>query len=253
MTEYVDWRAQAGYGVRFDWGPAGAEALGPGIAALVVVDVLSFTTAVSVAVDRGTAVYPFRWRDDRASGFAAARDAVLATGRGAATPEHPWTLSPSALHTAPAVPRLVLPSPNGSAISAAVAAPRIIAGCLRNARAVAARLAADGLGVPGRPVAVIAAGERHPDGTLRPALEDLLGAGAIIAALLAAGDRTPSPEARTAAACAEHSPGIPEAVRTCASGRELITRGFAQDVEVAAEPEASGTVPILTDGAFTGR
>jgi len=243
------WRGQSAYGIRFDWGAAGAAALGA--EALVVVDVLSFSTAVCVAADRGTAVYPFRWRDDRAAAFAAAHDAVLATGRGAATAAHPWTLSPAALRAAPAVPRLVLPSPNGSTIAAATPAPRVVAGCLRNARAVAAHLAADGLGTPDRPVAVTAAGERHPDGSLRPALEDLLGAGAIIAALLATGDgAVPSPEAEAAAACAAGTRDVPAAVAGCASGRELVGRGFPQDVEIAAEPDTSRGVPILADGAF---
>lgn len=239
-------------GVRFDWGAAGAAALAPGIAALVIVDVLSFSTAVSVAVDRGTAVYPFAWRDDRAAAFAEAHDAVLATARDAATAAHPWSLSPAALRAAPAIPRLVLPSPNGSAISEAAAAPRILAGCLRNAHAVAGYLAAEGLGLPGRPIAVIAAGERHPDGSLRPALEDLLGAGAIIAALLDAGpDRAPTPEAEAAAVCAANTRDIPAAVTASTSGRELTARGFTEDVDIAVELDASPTTPILTNGAYT--
>lgn len=251
MADDAGWRAQDGYGIRLDWGPAGAAALGPGIAALVVVDVLSFSTAVCVAADRGTAVYPFHWRDERAAAFAAEHDAVLATGRGATTVDHPWTLSPAALRAAPVVPRLVLPSPNGSAISAAAAAPLIVAGCLRNARAVAAHLAGQGLGTADRPVAVIAAGERHPDGSLRPALEDLLGAGTIIAALLATAKRpAPSPEAEVAAAGAVGIDSVPDAVTSCASGRELIVRGFPQDVDIAAETDSSTVVPVLTDGAF---
>ena len=105
--------------------------------------------------------------------------AVLATGRRAATPDHPWSLSPAALRAAPAPARLVLPSPNGSAIAAA-APPgvTVVAGCLRNATAVGRRVARAG------PVTVVPAGERWPDGSLRPALEDLLGAGAVVAALL---------------------------------------------------------------------
>ena len=44
--------AQPGSGVRFGWGLAGAAELGRACAVLVVVDVLSFTTSVDVAVGR---------------------------------------------------------------------------------------------------------------------------------------------------------------------------------------------------------
>ncbi|MEV0095209.1 hypothetical protein [Streptomyces sp. NPDC050738] len=88
----------------------------------------------------------------------------------------PWSLSPAALRRAPFVPRLVLPSPNGSAIAAAAGESAVLAGSLRNASAVGRWLADRGYGTLDRPVAVIASGERWPDGSLRPALEDLLGA-----------------------------------------------------------------------------
>ena len=67
---------QDGYGVRVEWGPTGAARLAPHVACLVVVDVLSFTTAVSVASDAGTTVYPYAWRDETAAAYAdaSARD-----------------------------------------------------------------------------------------------------------------------------------------------------------------------------------
>lgn len=50
-------------------------AVGPGRACVVVVDVLSFTTSVSVAVEAGTYVLPYPWRDGEATQFAARRGA----------------------------------------------------------------------------------------------------------------------------------------------------------------------------------
>lgn len=130
--------AQPGAGVRFDWGLAGASELGRVCAVLVVVDVLSFTTSVDVAVGRGMRVHPFPW-GAQADDFARRIGAVAAVGRRAVSPERPWSLSPAMLRSAPVVPDLVLPSPNGSAISSAASATGlpVVAGCLRNAPAVA--------------------------------------------------------------------------------------------------------------------
>ena len=49
--------------VRFEWGPTGAATLGAEKRCLVVIDVLSFTTAVTVAPGRGTPVLPCRPSD----------------------------------------------------------------------------------------------------------------------------------------------------------------------------------------------
>ena len=146
-------------------------------------------------------------------------------------------------------PRLVLPSPNGSAIAAAARneAVTVVAGCLRNAAAVGRWLTASGYGTPDRPVAVVPAGERWTDGSLRPALEDLLGAGAIAGSLA---DAHLSPEARTARAAVDAVGDLPATLRECASGRELIEYGFPDDVAIAAERDATDVVPVLADGAF---
>ncbi len=97
---------------------------------------------------------------------------------------------------------------------------------------------------------VIAAGERWPDGSLRPALEDLLGAGAVLAELAHCGVFEESPEATRARAAYTPVELVPDAVRHCASGVELETLGFGADVEIAVEQAASAVVPVLTDGAF---
>ena len=176
-------------------------------------------------------------------------DAVLAVGRREVTPEHPWSLSPSALLAAPAPPRLVLPSPNGSAIAAA-AGGVVVAACLRNAGAVAEWLHKRAQATPDESVTVVAAGERWPDDSLRPALEDLLGAGAVLSALTARSCRLPSPEAEAAISLFVATRSVPDAVRRCASGVELASSGFGEDVEVAVELDGTEAVPVLSDGAF---
>ncbi|MGB6072455.1 MAG: 2-phosphosulfolactate phosphatase, partial [Rhodococcus sp. (in: high G+C Gram-positive bacteria)] len=119
---------------------------------------------------------------------------------------------------------------------------------LRNASAVAQWIWARNRSAV---TAVIAAGERWPDGSLRPAVEDLWGAGAVIAALLDAGASGASPDARTAAAAwraVEHDVG--SELRQCGSGRELAGMGHPEDVDIAAEVDSSSCVPILRDGVF---
>ncbi|MEU6826727.1 2-phosphosulfolactate phosphatase [Streptomyces atriruber] len=251
----------------------------------MVVDVLSFTTSVTVAVEAGTRVFPYRWRDETAATFAEDVGADLAVGRRMATASSPWSLSPAALRRAPFTPRLVLPSPNGSAIAASAGELPVIAGALRNATAVSQWLVREGYGTTERPIAVIASGERWPDGSLRPAMEDLLGAGAIIAALQEqfakayvraqaqaqahapapaharadADSPAPalslalSPEASLAAAAFRTTPDVAAAVTASVSGRELTDGGFAEDVEVATERDACTAVPVLVDGAFSDR
>lgn len=252
-TVMADWLTQSSYGVRFEWGLAGAGELASSRSCTVVVDVLSFTTSVTVAVEAGMSVYPYAWGDQTAAGFARQNQAQLAAGRRAVSAATPWSMSPAALRRAPFTARLVLPSPNGSAICATAASSgtTVIAACLRNANAVGRFLGKRGFGAPDRPVTVIAAGERWPDGSLRPALEDLLGAGAVIAAIHEHGETAPSPEAEAARACFAATADITAAVTACASGRELTSTGFADDVAIATEANSCHLVPILTSGAFT--
>jgi 2-phosphosulfolactate phosphatase len=94
---------------------------------------------------------------------------------------------------------------------------------------------------------VIACGEKWPDGSLRPSLEDLLGAGAILAYVRGG----PSPEARAAIAAFRDADGdLLRVLRECASGRELAAKGQGADIEYAARLNVSTMVPVLSDGAF---
>ncbi|MFI9642692.1 2-phosphosulfolactate phosphatase [Micromonospora sp. NPDC051925] len=243
--------AQPGSGARFDWGLTGAAELGRVCAVLVVVDVLSFTTTVEVAVARGMRVHPFPW-GEQAAEYAVRVGAVAAVGRRQTTTAHPWSLSPAALSSAPVVADLVLPSPNGSAISAAASATGrpVVAACLRNARAVGRWLRRHGYGSIDTPVGVVAAGERWPDGTLRPSVEDQLGAASVLDAISGVPGGL-SVEAAMALAALASTPDVPAAVRGCVSGRELIEGGFAGDVEVAVQLDVSDVVPVLRRGVFS--
>lgn len=245
--------AQAPFRQRFEWGLAGARALcaGQGWVIAVVVDVLSFTTTVSVAADLGTTVLAYRWADASAGDFALSHDATLAVGRSVAQ-DGEVSLSPASLRRGVAPARVVLPSPNGSTIAAHLRGGDqvCLAASLRSAEAVATWI--DGHAGAGVGVVVIAAGERWGDGSLRPAVEDLWGAGAVLLHLAELGWSGRSPEADLAvAAYTSTRGGEGPALERCVGGRELIEAGCRADVDIAAEVGHSRSVPLLHDHQFT--
>ena len=246
---------QDAHRVRFERGERGALGLlsrrPPDVQVAIVVDVLSFSTAVDVAVSRGAQVFPSRFKALAESAqIATMYDALLAVPRSERTDASPYTLSPSTLETLPPGARLVLPSPNGARCVRAAydcRVPVVIVGCLRNARAVAA-FARERAGKKGT-IAVIAAGERWTDGTLRPSVEDDLGAGAILAALDL--DELYSPEARyVAEAFGAMRNVMADSVRDSVSGRELSEAGYGDEIPWSLDVDVSATVPVLQQDGF---
>ncbi|MGH9226302.1 MAG: 2-phosphosulfolactate phosphatase [Acidimicrobiales bacterium] len=226
--------------MHLEWNLAGLREGGRQADVVVVVDVLSFSTAVAVAVERGVEVYPYRVNDDYAVRVAEQLGAVLARPRPAEV-----SLSPVSLARLEAGTRVVLPSPNGAtlALEAASSGATVVAGCLRNASAVSRFLTAQQ-----RRVVVVAAGERWRDGTFRVAVEDLLGAGAVLAGVPGA---DLSAEATVAVNAFRSSrPDLEAVLRSCTSGRELSAVGSTEDVLWAAALDASPVVPALRDGRF---
>jgi 2-phosphosulfolactate phosphatase len=244
---------QAGHDIRLEWSGEGIGALGGECAVLVVVDVLSFSTTTDLVLERGGRVLPLLWQDAEAERAARKAGAVLAGERG-------WSLRPASVLDVPPGTLLALPSPNGASLCAAAATTgaHVLTACLRNARAVArhARYLAEG-----RPVGVIPAGERWAvgsytpkaghAGTLRPSVEDLLGAGAVVDALIAEGLQWPSAEASMASrAFRAAGPDVGAVVRSSSSAKELIEAGHGRDVDLAAEVDVSDVTPYLVDGVL---
>jgi 2-phosphosulfolactate phosphatase len=220
-----------------EWGLQAAKRITVGADVAVVVDVLSFSTAIDIAVSRGARVFPYARRDEGLAAFARSVDAEPAGRRGGGQ----YSLSPACYLEIRPGTRVVLPSVNGGAITRAVASARVLAGCLRNAGAVARAI-----GEVDR-VVVLPAGELWPDGSLRPAIEDWLGAGAIIHHLQ--GDF--SSEAAAASATFEALRDRLEPIlRESVSGRELLSLGFAEDISLGSELGASVAAPELVEGAF---
>ena len=227
-----------------EWGIEGKRIFDGRVGAIIIVDVLSFSTCVDIAVARGASVHPFAYGNHNvAEEFAMSLGAEIAGPRG--NSGYRYSLSPGSLSTIAAGARLVLPSPNGSAISATPRSAHVLAGCLRNVSAVAKKATALS---EGRSIAVIPAGERWADGSLRPAIEDLLGAGAILHAL----GLPCSPEAEVARLAFLGIRGcLAELVRGSVSGEELIRRGYPGDVDAAIEYDVSAVAPLLLNGAYS--
>jgi 2-phosphosulfolactate phosphatase len=114
------------------------------------------------------------------------------------------------------------------------------------ARFVSARLVESNQGVT-----VLACGERWPTPVegedLRFAVEDYLGAGALLSHL----DLDKSPEAQACeVAFRGVQEGLEEILLTCGSGIELREKGYRADVLHAARMDLYGTVPLLAEGRF---
>lgn len=225
--------------VALEWGPIGARVLAERCDVIVVVDVLSFSTSVTVAVERGVKVWPHTGGES-AGELARQIGAVLAGSR---TSHEGPTLSPASLLGLEVDSRLILPSPNGSSIAHAAVhgGLPVVAGCLRNAAAVARHVRDFAR------VGLVPAGERWGDGSLRPAYEDWVGAGAIVDRLLGQDPGVSlAPEAEAAAAAFRALRPLEQ----CPSGQELVDRGFAEDVRIASELDVTRTVPVLVQGRF---
>lgn len=229
--------AQTDFAIRCEWGLQGVRQLAPISDVVIIVDVFSFTTCVEIATSQGALIYPYS--GDDAAAFACAAGAELAAKWGSTG----YSLSPHSLVNLPAGLRLVLPSPNGSTLSLGTGQTPTLAGCLRNAAAVAAAAM-----TYGHRIAVIPAGERwREDGSLRPAYEDWLGAGAIISGLRG----RLSPEARAAqAAFRDAQPDLEDLLRACGSAKEHSERGLAENVALVSALNVSAGVPVLVDGAY---
>src|SRR5690349_6947194 len=187
--------SQSGYRCKLEWGRRGAREAAARGDLLVIVDTLSFSSSVVTAVQQGGLIYSCAPSEDS---FALARslDAEAAVARQDVPAKGHFSLSPLTYLSLEPGTRVVLPSPNGATCSRyAAQTPALFIGALLNASAVAAAVA-DLLAATELCVTVLACGERwqtpSEDGELRIALEDYLGAGAILSEL----PFTQSPEAR---------------------------------------------------------
>ena len=233
-----------------DWGRGGVREAAARAEALIIVDTLSFSSAVVTAVQGGAMVYPCAVEDD-AQTFAKRVGAEIAVRRSEVPEKGRFSLSPLTFLQVETGTRVVLSSPNGATCSRyGRDVPYLFVGTLLNAQATADTITHI-LNTTNLSVTVIAAGERwrtpSEDGDLRYAVEDYLGAGAILSYL----DCEMSPEAQGCAGAFLHIRDRLEAILwDCASGRELREIGYGDDVRHCAQLNLYDTVPVMRDEAL---
>jgi 2-phosphosulfolactate phosphatase len=261
--------AQEGFRCRLEWGRRGARAAAERADILVVVDILRFSTTAVTAVHHGVTLFPCHWDEDIVA-FARRVDAIPGGHRSGEDTR--FTLSPLCYLDVPVGTRVALASPNGATCARyADAVPSLYVGALVNAQAVANRID-ELLRESDHAVTVLACGERwttpSEDGELRFAVEDYLGAGAILYYLnqchlnqcyLNQHDVNMnhtiaphlSPEATICAGAFQslatnaRAGDLTSLLLECGSGRELQVRGAAADVRHAARLNLYNTVPVM--------
>lgn len=203
-----------------------------------------------MAAERGLSAYVFAAHELAAGGGAAAvaqrLDAVCAVGKRRA-PAGEISLSPASVRSASlASSRVLFSSLNGARVVAAGgAAGELAVASLRN-RSAAAQLAGGWLQQSRVPrVTVVPCGEQWSSvaelAGMRPCLEDYLGAGAVVDAMSGAGFAA-SVEASAAAATFRALATVD--LNGLVGGRELVAAGFADDVALASEIDATSVVPL---------
>jgi 2-phosphosulfolactate phosphatase len=246
--------------VHVEWGPEGAALAAERGDVVVVVDVLSLSTAMSIAVARDFTCLVYSGAEIEEMGGPGQASVLLGArslSRQRQVEPGQLTLSPASLTTAEPGQRVVFTSPEGAAaVHAAARAPALLVGGPRNATACS-RLAAAYMGstLAGR-VTVVPCGERWSSaipglGGRRPSVEDLAGAGAICARLAEFGYSL-SAEARLAVGLWQTG-SVLEDLAACVSARELRARGFAADVELAFQVDVDEKVPARLPGEQTRR
>jgi len=233
-----------------EWGVEGALRAGQRREIGLIIDCLSFSTAVVTAVAQGAVIYPCGHATDSVT-LANTANAELAVKRQDVPKLGRFSLSPPTLLEAERGSRIVLPSLNGgSCVEAAIGSPFILTGALINAKAAAGGVVML-MKKTGKSVTIVACGEQEEsaDGVmeLRHAEEDYLSAGAILAEL----DFQKSTEAdKCEKNFIANKEMIAETIWNSPSALWLRERGFGSDVEFATELNKYSCLPFLTEGRF---
>ncbi|MBD1904278.1 2-phosphosulfolactate phosphatase [Funiculus sociatus GB2-A5] len=242
--------SQHPYRCKLDWGQRGARQAAERGDIIVIVDTLSFSTAVACAVHHGGIVYPCSKTEDVAA-FAQRISGEASVNRRDVPDKGRFSLSPLTYLGLESGTRIVLASPNGatcSRLSGQVS--YLFTGALVNAAAVATAVS-QVMSTTNLSVTVIACGEQwsipSSEGQLRVAIEDYVGAGAILSYL----EYEKSPEARVCEGSFRYiQKHLEETLWECGSARELRESGFEADVQHSLTLNLYDSVPVMRGEYF---
>jgi 2-phosphosulfolactate phosphatase len=216
----------------------------------VVVDVLRASSSLVVLVDRGVDEVLLASSIGEARRLARERPQYLLCGERGGLPPRGFQYGNSPVEFAAlelAGRRAILCTSNGTrALARAAAAPLALVGALLNASA-AGRAAAEAAAAQGLGVAVVCSGD---EGGTAFSLEDALGAGAVVDAILGLGREAPRLELSDAALAAltlyrAHQGQEQAALRASSHARDLEALGFGEDLSFCARRDAFAAVPYL--------
>ncbi|PGS47305.1 2-phosphosulfolactate phosphatase [Bacillus sp. AFS041924] len=242
---------QSNYECKVEWGKRGARDAAKRGDITIIVDVLSFSSTVVTAVNQNAIIYPYPPNlDGKAYAKSIGADYIL--GRNEAAVLGKATLSPVSFNESHTNNKFVLCSLNGAFCTwLASKVPSLIIGSFLNMSSVVSyanqlkrKFNAN--------ITVIPCGEvwndsRENEDLMRPAIEDYLGAGAILAEL----EGTKSPEAEVCIGAFVHSKHkIKDLIWECGSGRELRVKGFEEDVRHCSQMNRYNVVPVLKNDCF---
>ncbi|WP_059173674.1 2-phosphosulfolactate phosphatase [Bacillus sp. FJAT-27445] len=242
---------QAPYAVRMEWGRRGAREAAERGDIVLIVDVISFSSTVTTALHTGCEIYPYPPHLD-GKAYAEQIGGEYILGRSEAAKLGKATLSPVSFNTSHQGKSFVLTSLNGAFCTwIAEKVPALLIGSILNAAAAAKaaneirkRIQAD--------ITVVPCGEQwnqpaENEDSLRPSIEDYLGAGVILSML----DGEKSPEAEVCEGGYQSAKDrLGKLIWDCGSGRELRAKGFEEDVVHCGKLNAFSTVPLLFGKKF---
>jgi 2-phosphosulfolactate phosphatase len=96
---------QSEFNIKLEWGLPGIEQLALVSDVIIIVDVLSYSTCVDIAVSSEAIIYPYKYKDDSAVEYAKSIGAELADRDRNSSG---YTLSPLSLKNIPSGTKLVL-------------------------------------------------------------------------------------------------------------------------------------------------